>query len=240
MSAYRLVIADRDNASAAALQAMVEQHPHAACFDIERVTDAVAFQRALSSDRRVDVLIVDLKLGVPAPNGLDLVRASSPAAGGTQVIYTTAHVGFCTSVYETDHVYLLLKPIARADLFAALDKALHNLREERRRSLIIRHNGSVRLVAPERIEFVESAKRKVFVHLGDGEALDAYATLSEVAGNLPDTFVQCHKSFLVNLAYVEAFDAATITLRSGQKVPVSQRLRRSTREALVSYLNARV
>ena len=63
------------------------------------------------------------------PSGIELVRRYFPAGSPTKVIYISGHVEFCTSVYQTEHTYFLLKPINQSDFDAALDKALSNLQD---------------------------------------------------------------------------------------------------------------
>ena len=68
-----------------------------------------------------------------------------------------------------------------------------------------------------------------------------YATLGQMLDMLPECFVQCHKSYLVNMACIVELRPGSVLLRSGREVPVSQRQRTSVRDSFFHYvgLNAR-
>ena len=114
------------------------------------------------------------------------------------MIYVTGFIEYCTSVYRTEHVYFLAKPVAQDDLDDALDRAFERLAARASKPLSIRFGGKVVLVAPERISYIESDRRKVHIHVG-AEDIETYASLSDIAAELPASFIQCHKSFLVNM-----------------------------------------
>lgn len=136
---------------------------------------------------------------------------------------------------------LQLKPINQSDFDAALDKALSNLQDSRQLPVAIQHNGTVTMVDPSEVEFVESERRKVRLHSVRGECIETYATLGQMLDMLPECFVQCHKSYLVNMACIVELRPSSVLLRSGREVPVSQRQRTSVRDSFFHYvgLNAR-
>ena len=170
-----------------------------------------------------------------------MVSRYFPAGSSTQVVYISGHVEYCTSVYQTEHTYFLLKPINQSDFDAALDKALSNLQDSRQLPVAIQHNGTVTMVDPAEVEFVESERRKVRLHSVRGECIETYATLGQMLDMLPECFVQCHKSYLVNMACIVELRPGSVLLRSGREVPVSQRQRTSVRDSFFHYvgLNAR-
>ena len=137
--------------------------------------------------------------------------------------------------------YFLLKPINQSDFDAALDKALSNLQDSRQLPVAIQHNGTVTMVDPAEVEFVESERRKVRLHSVRGECIETYATLGQMLDMLPECFVRCHKSYLVNMACIVELRPSSVLLRSGREVPVSQRQRTSVRDSFFHYvgLNAR-
>ena len=124
---------------------------------------------------------------------------------------------------------------------AALDKALSNLQDSRQLPVAIQHNGTVTMVDPSEVEFVESERRKVRLHSVRGECIETYATLGQMLDMLPECFVQCHKSYLVNMACIVELRPGSVLLRSGREVSVSQRQRTSVRDSFFHYvgLNAR-
>ena len=52
---------------------------------------------------------------------------------------------------------------------------------------------------------------------------------------LPDRFVHCHQSFLVNLDYVTAWNNDRFVLADGRAIPISQRRRAVAKAAVLAY-----
>ena len=182
----------------------------------------------------LDVVLMDIEFGEDVPNGIELVRQLFPTGCGTQVIYVTGHIEYCTRVYSTEHVWFLVKPFSQSDLDQALKQAVSNLRASTTRPISVSVRGTTTLVQPRQISYVESKRRKLFIHVGD-QVLETYGVLEQLAQELPDSFVQCHKSFLANLSFVESYSADGLVLRSGETVPVSQKRRPEVRRAVLDF-----
>ncbi|MFR7650157.1 MAG: LytR/AlgR family response regulator transcription factor, partial [Eggerthella lenta] len=143
------------------------------------------------------------------------------------------------SVYRTEHLYFLVKPFAQDDLDDALSRVLERLEADSSKPLSVRLGSRVVLVEPSRISYIESDRRKVRIHAG-AEEIEAYASLSDLSAELPASFIQCHKSFLVNMDHVKELKADSVVLSSNQVVPVSQKRRKFVREAVFSRVQSKL
>lgn len=223
MGAFHLLALEDNEEYQKVLRSMLSKYPGRSRLDVDIISGVTTFEALMASDDRIDIFITDIDLGEGNPSGIELVRRYFPAGSPTKVIYISGHVEFCTSVYQTEHTYFLLKPINQSDFDAALDKALSNLQDSRQLPVAIQHNGTVTMVDPAEVEFVESERRKVRLHSVRGECIETYATLGQMLDMLPECFVQCHKSYLVNMACIVELRPSSVLLRSGREVPVSQR-----------------
>lgn len=236
---YQVVIVEDDAAQAEIIRSMIECSPRGGELAIEHVVDAESLTARLAEEPAIDVLVMDIELGSEDANGIDLVKRHVPAGSGTQVIYVTGFVEYCTSVYRTEHVYFLAKPVAQDDLDDALDRAFARLAARASKPLSIRFGGKVVLVAPEQISYIESDRRKVHIHVG-AEDIETYASLSDIAAELPASFIQCHKSFLVNMDCIRELKGDSVMLASSQAVPVSQKRRKLVREAIFAHIQGKL
>lgn len=236
---YHAVIVEDNADQAEALRSMIEQSPRGEHIVVERIADIPSLTTRLSEDPSIDILMMDIELGADDANGIDVVKRHFPAGCGTQVIYVTGYVEYCTSVYRTDHVYFLTKPVAQDDLDDALDRACERLESIARKPLSIRFGGRTVLVAPGKIGYVESDRRKVHIHVG-ADDIETYASLSDLAAELPASFVQCHKSFLVNMDHIKELKGSSVMLLSGETIPVSQKRRKFVRDAVFSHIQSKL
>jgi len=210
---YQVVIVEDDAAQAEIIRSMIECSPRGGELAIEHVVDAESLTARLAEEPAIDVLVMDIELGSEDANGIDLVKRYFPAGCGTQVIYVTGFVEYCTSVYRTEHLYFLVKPFAQDDLDDALSRAFERLEADASKPLSVRLGSRVVLVEPSRISYIESDRRKVRIHAG-AEEIEAYASLSDLSAELPASFIQCHKSFLVNMDHVKELKADSVVLSS--------------------------
>ena len=249
MDVYSLCIVEDDGECARMLKSMIESSPFADSFSLSVFDGRPALESHLAAGGEVDVLVTDINLGTDGADGIELVRDLFPEGTKTQVIYVTGYIEYCTPVYETKHTYFIAKPVKRSFLDDALKKSLENLAcaadepepEEaatQSPSVVLKVRGRSIVVACDDVEFVESERRKVRFHTSDGP-IESYCTLADAAESLPDTFFQCHKSFIVNMDKVVEIGADGISMKSGATVPVSQKRRRFAKEALLEHLKAR-
>lgn len=193
------------------------------------------------ASRHLDIVLMDIALrdgdetDPDATTGIDAVRRLFPASCGTQVIYVTGHIEYCTRVYATDHVSFLLKPVRESDLRDALTRAAARLREQSECPIRIRVGKTEYSVTPRDILYAESRGRISRIHTEHG-VIESYLKLDELAARLPSRFVRSHKSYLVNLAYVWRFQSTQMELSNGATVPVSQRKAIQAREAFLAYV----
>lgn len=140
-------------------------------------------------------------------------------------------------MYETPHVYFLLKPVKPQELQMAFNRAVENIEKSRSEGLVLTSGGKVMSLRPGDIRFIESDRRKVRVHTAGG-VIEAYASLGGLVERLPASFLSCHKSFLVNMDCIREVGKDGIRLHSGETVPVSRQKRAEAKRALLSHLGA--
>lgn len=207
--------------------------------DLLTFTDAAAFREWMRGGGRPDIVLLDILLDGKVGEGIRLGEEVNRAVPSAQIIYVTGYVEYCTKVYETDHVYFLTKPIDAEELRRALHKAAAAISSRTRSHLEVKFRGRSALLDTSRILFIESDGRKACIHCQDGEYV-TYAKLSDLAGLLPASFVQCHKSFLVNLDYVARAEQGKFLLKNDDEVPVSRRCSKDVRDAWKRYLLGRL
>ena len=193
MGAFHLLALEDNEEYQKVLRSMLSKYPGRSRLDVDIISGVTTFEALMASDDRVDIFVTDIDLGESNPSGIELVSRYFPAGSSTQVVYISGHVEYCTSVYQTEHTYFLLKPINQSDFDAALDKALSNLQDSRQLPVAIQHNGTVTMVDPAEVEFVESERRKVRLHSVRGECIETYATLGQMLDMLPECFVRAGK-----------------------------------------------
>ena len=100
----------------------------------------------------------------------------------------------------------------------------------RKRFLVLPYRKNEFVLDEEEIEYIERDKRITKIHTLTGIVLTTMK-MSEVEAHLDkERFVMCHNSFIVNMEKIRIFGRAEITLRSGDKVPISRSHWKQTRD----------
>lgn len=71
------------------------------------------------------------------------------------------------------------------------------------------------------IMYVESHKRKKEIHMTDG-IIEIYSTMDKLKLQLGDGFYQCHRGYIVNMAYVKEYTYDSIKISSGELIYMSK------------------
>lgn len=201
------------------------------CFD-----SLEAFERfCRDGERNVDIVFMDIRFGgSAAAEGIEAVARLFPRGSATQVIYVTGYGDYHSKVYTTQHVGFLMKPVGQKAVDEAVGEALRRRAESSERPVLVASGGDVRVVLPRNVMWAESHRRLLCIHTRYGD-VETYLKLARFAEMLPDRFVHCHQSFLVNLDYVTAWNNDRFVLAEGRAIPISQRRRAVAKAAVLAY-----
>lgn len=191
--------------------------------------------QAMESGFIPDIAFLDILFG--EDNGIELAKERFPVGSRTQVIFVTAYSVRSAEIYETEHIYILQKPVYPEEFKRAAEKAMERLQQmdrTRERYLILKSRETVERIPVNSIRYIESKGRKIEIHYRD-EIYEQYASLAYIAGSLTEDFVQCHKSYYVNIACIRHIEPRCLVLDDGTEIPISQTRKKPTREAVNSY-----
>lgn len=232
---YRVLVIDDDIQQARHLVQMIQETAREQdLFEVE-CYEPSKFPSEVLTAGNIDILFLDIRLGDAELTGIDVAAAFVPPGSPCQVIYVTGYLEYASDVYRTEHAWFLPKPVDPSALADALDRAVANLERAQHRPVLVRDGSSLIQMQPHRIVYVESARRKVRIHERDRVA-ETYSRMVDVERQLPDRFVRCHKSFLVNMDYIAELRPHDLVLTTGGVLPVSQRCRKALRDTFLAYI----
>lgn len=240
---YNIAILEANQNQAALLKALIEKNVHKEVLNVIACPSIVELAKYLSDGNVASMLFVDVWMGEEenfsrenaTPKGIGIVEKYRRYFTRAQVVYM-GDLDHCTpAIYETEHAFFLPKPFLQQDVNTALACALTNLSNNTNKSLPVKIGSSIRLVKFSDIVFIESQRRKLRLHLAN-EVIDMYGSLTAMAASLPWQFVQCHKSFIVNLEYAVELRKEGFVMASGDKIAVSQTKRKEARRSFTKYL----
>lgn len=85
------------------------------------------------------------------------------------------------------------------------------------------NNGGIHIkIMLDSIIYAEVFNRKVVIHRIDSD-IEYYGKMSELERMVGEDFFRPHRAYLVNLKYVEKYDASTIYLEKGTALMAKQK-----------------
>lgn len=176
----------------------------------------------------VDIFLLDIQMD--NINGMDLARKIRLIdKNNVEIIFTTSLIEYIQEGYEVRAYRYLLKPIKYEDLKKHMINCIKEL-ESKEKYLIINEKNHSKKIKLSEITYVEIQKKDVTIHTinKDYETKNTMDKIEKEIDNI--NFCRCHKSFLLNLEYVDSIKQYSATLENGQEVPISRHRFKETKE----------
>jgi DNA-binding LytR/AlgR family response regulator len=194
---------------------------------------------AVNSGILYDVVIMDIDWG-NEDNGMDYAATLHDLSPYTKVIFMTGfQEQYAQQIFlkPANLCGFLSKPIDRDLLLKLLNKAGSEVRQNGTKKLTISFGGAVSVFAPESIYFIESKGHTAIIHTSDGEQR-CYEKLEALKERLPSQFVYTHKSFLVNMEFIQRIERDRVLLLNSAEIPVSKGKYTVLKNTYFSYISS--
>jgi len=189
------------------------------------------------TSHKIELIFLDIQM--PRISGIDFLKT---LAHPPLVILTTAYPQFALEGYELNVLDYLVKPISFPRFLKAVVKAKEQLELKHHEQpvqdlkddyIFIKADNKLVKIFFKNILYVEALQNYVCVHTADKKYI-TYLTFKSIEENLPhDLFLKVHKSYIVQLAKVDAVDGNE--LHVGEfRVPISRNNKEEVMQKLVA------
>lgn len=189
-----------------------------------------SIQEAMKDKEPYDIVIMDIDL--PDGNGIKFSKQINVFSPHTIIIYMTSYEDYVSDVYDTEHIYFILKKNYQKYLPHALSLANEALNKQRRASLKIFWNKEEYNILQKDIFYMERKLRTTFI-VTPTHIYPTSEKLEDLLKRLGETFAMSHRSFIVNLKMVQEITKDSALLVNGTSIPIS----RSYYKALKDKIN---
>lgn len=188
-----------------------------------------------------DVLFLDINM--PEKNGIDVAESLLNTGNTSSVIFTTAYDGYAIQAFRLSAMDYLLKPIREEELKEAVERVLRkkeeewdklklralaqNLSKPQAPVLCITTQQGYEYLNPSEIEYLEADGSYVHLHIENKKVKTVSKNLKYFEQSLSSLthFVRVHRSFIINMHYLAAFnkaDRGIIVLKSGIEIDLAR------------------
>ena len=198
---------------------------------VKRCNNAIDAFNLLKKEH-IDLMFLDIQM--PKLTGTEFL---SSLENPPKVIFTTAYSEYAVKGFELDAVDYLLKPISFERFLKAVNKVLKKqhvdpqIANEEEGFLYLKSEGMMVKVMLSDIDYIESVRNCIHVHLPNKEVV-SYIPISSIVERLPkDDFIRIHRSFIISKNKIEAYSQNLVQV-GGKKLPIGRNYKDAVMEVI--------
>ena len=153
----------------------------------------------------VDVLFLDIDLNADQ-NGIELAKEFRANNKDLYLIFITGHFEYILSAYECKTFDFIQKPFSQSKLERTILRLFDDINGSKQKFIKIDRKHS--LINQATVNFIQKQGMKTIYYTTSG-TIESYGSFNNLSKLLPQKFVRCHKSFIVNIDNISNVDLKT-------------------------------
>lgn len=181
-------------------------------FDAKIVLKTQNYKELLSFmvSNQVNVVILDIEFKNSKINGLNIAKEIRKMNKDFYIIFITSHFEYLMEAYDyKTFAYLFKNSLSVDTISTTLNRLFDDISGTS--SKFIKIDGKGTFVDLNDIQFIEKNGMKLIYHTSRA-VFNTYNSFSKIEGTLPDNFVRCHKSFIVNINNIASISLVDSTI----------------------------
>ncbi|XTR37837.1 LytR/AlgR family response regulator transcription factor [Paraclostridium tenue] len=189
--------------------------------------------------KNVDIFILDIQM--EKINGMDVARKIREIdKNKPEIIFTTSLVEYIQEGYEVRAYRYLLKPIKYEELKKHILSCIDEVINKKDKFILIENKNETYKIKIEEITYIEIQRKDMSIHT-ESKVYKTKMTMDKIEKELKNyNFYRCHKSFLVNIDYVENIKQYVAILDNKEEVLVSRHRFKDFKHKFLSSLGEKL
>lgn len=181
-----------------------------------------------------DIIFLDIMMN--DIDGMKTARLLREKAFHNIIVFVSSSRDYVMDAFDVEAFYYLTKPVDKAKLQNIIERAARKLTRTPEEFIIISKDRQRKKMLLRDILYFEIRGRVVSVHSLAG-TFDYYEQIGSLEQTLDRKgFVRCHKSFLVNLRYVDTYNREEVILANGEKIVIAKRRYETFCQRILDYM----
>lgn len=186
--------------------------------------------------KKYDIIVLDIEMD--ELSGLDVAKQIRKSDSTVIIAFLTSHQEFAVDGYEVNAFRYLLKG-QPDEMYIRQLTSIFNEYKQTHITFSIQTKSAVYNISVSDIQYFEVYKRMIVVHSATNK-YEFYGKISDIQNDERLIgFVKPHKSYYVNLAFIDHIEADVIIMNNGEKVLLSRNYKQAVTEQFLSYMTER-
>lgn len=188
----------------------------------------------LRSSESFDMIFLDIIMG--DMDGMRTAQLVRKKAFDKILVFISSSREYVFDAYEVEAFQYLLKPVEEEKLRRVLLKAVRRTESRSQEFIIISRERQKKKFFLDDIYYFEIRGRMIDVH-GTGGTFSYYGQIGVLEKELWEKgFFRCHKSYLVNLKYVDVYNRQELVLDNGERIGIAKRRYEAFCQEILKYM----
>ena len=183
-----------------------------------------------------DMILLDICM--PGINGIQCAKDIRMYDNFVKIVFLTTSAEYAVESYSVKAYDYLLKPIQKERLFSLLRQVEKDNDKSEKNIIVIKTKTGLTKIALTQLEYCEVVNRKLILHLANKEDLECSIRINELEEKLQGfgIFLRPHRSFLVNMDYIQTLTTHSIIMENGAKIPVPREKYAQVKQTYMEYV----
>lgn len=182
-----------------------------------------------------DIILLDVVM--PMINGIETAREIRTEDKSTKIVFLTSSAEFAVESYTVKANNYLLKPVSEDALFRCLDELSEELNKNRQ-TITIKGLYTIHKLIVDEIVYIEAQNKHIVFSMADGTKMETIEPLHICEEKLKNNkeFYKCHRSYIVNINYIDTYTSKEVKMHSGCSIPISRSCQKAFETVYFSVL----
>lgn len=186
-----------------------------------------------------DVIYLDIVM--PGPSGLEVAKRLRDNGCQSEIIFLTSSKEFVFDSFDINPLHYILKDSVENAKFEEVFLRAAELVQRKVGEIFVCESNGVRKQIPLRsIAYFDAQNRTVVVHY-EHKTFSFYSTMEKLEKELDAaTFCRCHRSFIVNLHFIDEVEKNELSLITGERLPIGATYNKPLKLALSACMSGAI
>lgn len=181
-----------------------------------------------------DGIFMDINLkAYDGIDGIDAAEKIKKIKDNIRIILYTGRSEYVESMFRASPFDIAIKPVSDERLREILTRLKEAVDKDNGKAITIKAIKGIYRVMVSEISYAESSGRYVYVHTSS-EKITTINKLDNILEMFGNSFVRCHKSYIVNKNKIRLYDTDRVILFDKTEILVSRKYRQGIKEAILS------
>lgn len=168
------------------------------------VTDKQEIIYKAIEKKEIDLLILDIDFKDKGKNGVEFANDLRKINKDFYLVFLTAHIRYMHLSFVSKTFDFLVKPVSNNLIENLVDRLIDEFSIKNSKYLNLSKSLIIKI---SNIIYIEKIKNKSYIYtLAYKTTYSCTVTLDKLLDMLPNNFMKCHRSFIVNKDYISTID----------------------------------